>query len=167
MRCRFGMIGLSLLLWPLSAAAIEWRVDPARSTLTVEFDQGGMPVSAGFESFTAMVSFDPADLPGSSAEITIDLASFRSDNGQRDQMATAGEFLAAGAAATATYRATAFTALGGDAYEVAGELTLKGVTGRLSHPATIVVEGNEARAQGEVVLNRIDFGVGAAQFPAW
>ena len=75
------------------------------------------------------------------------------------------EFLAAGTAATATYRATAFTALGGDVYEVEGELTLKGITGRLSHPATIVVEGNEARAQGEVVLNRIDFGVGAAQFP--
>ena len=80
-------------------------------------------------------------------------------------MATASEFLSAASAATATYRATAFKALGGDRYEVAGELTLKGIIGRLSHPATITVTDNQAHAEGEVVLNRVEFGVGAAQFP--
>ena len=39
------------------------------------------------------------------------------------------------------------------------------MTGRLTHPATITVTGDEAHAQGEVALNRVEFGVGAAQFP--
>jgi polyisoprenoid-binding protein YceI len=165
MRRRFGLLGLLLLLPPLPAVAVEWRVDSARSTLAVTFDQGGKPVTAKFEQYEAQVSFDPAAPAASRAEITVDLASFRSGDARRDQMATAGEFLGASSAATATYRATTFKAMGGDRYEVAGELTLKGVTGRLSHPATITVSGNEARAKGEVTLNRVDFGVGAAQFP--
>ena len=165
MHRRFGLVGLVVLLPSLSAAAIEWRVDPARSTLSVVFDQGGKPVTAKFESFQAKVSFDPGKPATSSAEITVDLASFRSGDAQRDQMATAGEFLSAASTATATYRVTTFKALGGDRYDVAGELTLKGFAGRLTHPATITVSGEKARAQGELVLNRVDFGVGAAQFP--
>ena len=41
MHRRFGLVGLVVLLPSLSAAAIEWRVDPARSTLSLVFDQGG------------------------------------------------------------------------------------------------------------------------------
>lgn len=165
MHRRSGLVGLWLLLQPVAAVAMEWQVDPARSSLTAEFDQGGTPVSARFESFAAEVSFDPADPASARVEITVDLASFRSGDAQRDQMATASEFLAAASAGSATYRATGFKPLGADTYEVQGELTLKGVTGRLTHPATITVTGERARAQGEVELNRVEFGVGAAQFP--
>jgi len=97
--------------------------------------------------------------------ITIDLASFKSGNTQRDQIATAGEFLAAATAATATYATKRFKAKDGDRYEVAAELSLKGVTREVTHAATIVVRGGEARAQCEVVLDRLAFGVGAGQFP--
>jgi polyisoprenoid-binding protein YceI len=147
------------------AAAAEWHLDPAHSTITVEINQGGKPVTARFESFKGQIEFDPAHLSGSHAELTIDLASFRSGDAQRDQIATAGEFLAAASESAAHYRSTAFTAKGGDHYEVAAELTLKGVTKRLSHPATVSIAGKEAHARGEVVLQRLDFGVGAAQFP--
>jgi polyisoprenoid-binding protein YceI len=162
-RCRWVAAAV-LLAEAGPGAAAEWRVDPARSTLSVEIDQGGKPVTARFETFQAEVSFDPDDPAAADVRITVDLASFRSGDAQRDQMAAAGEFLAA-ASAAATYRATVFTPAGEDRYEVAAELTLKGVTGRLTHPATIAVAGGEARATGEVVLNRVDFGVGAAQFP--
>lgn len=165
MRRGLGSVALAVTLLPLPAAASDWQVDPARSSLTVEFDQGGKPVAARFESFAAEVSFDPADPASARAEIIVDLASFRSGDAQRDQMATAAEFLSAATAGSATYRATAFTAAGGDRYEVAGELTLRGVTGRIAHPATIAVNGADARATGEVILNRVEFGVGAAQFP--
>jgi polyisoprenoid-binding protein YceI len=163
-RCRWVAAAV-LLAEAGPGAAAEWRVDPARSTLSVEIDQGGKPVTARFETFQAEVSFDPDDPAAADVRITVDLASFRSGDAQRDRMAAAGEFLAAASAPAATYRATAFTSMGKDSYEVAAELTLKGVTGRLTHPATIAVAGGEARATGEVVLNRVDFGVGAAQFP--
>jgi polyisoprenoid-binding protein YceI len=81
---RFGLLGLLLQMpYPLVAAP-EWRVDPARSSLSVVFDQDGKPDTAAFGSFQAAVTFDPADLAGSHAEIVVDLASFRSGDGQRD-----------------------------------------------------------------------------------
>ena len=86
MHRRFGLVGLVVLLPSLSAAAIEWRVDPARSTLSVVFDQAGKPVTARFESFQGKVSFDPAKPATSRAEITVDLASFRSGDAQRDHL---------------------------------------------------------------------------------
>lgn len=153
---------LGLAAGPASAA--EWRVDPGHSTLVIELDQGGRPVTARFERFAAKIHFDPADLAGSSAEIDVDLASFRSDDAQRDQMATAGEFLAAGSGAEAVYHALGFVAEGGDHYRVEAQLALKGVTRQLSHEATITIDGTRARARGAVVLDRLDYGVGAGQF---
>lgn len=155
-----AMLGLAAA----PAGAAEWRLDPARSTLMVEIDQGGQPVQAKFERFAGKIRFDPANLAGSSAEIDVDLTSFRSDNAQRDQMATAGEFLAAGGGAEAVYRAQAFVAEGSDHYRVQAELALKGVTRRVSHEATITIDGTRAHASGVVVLDRLDYGVGAGQF---
>jgi polyisoprenoid-binding protein YceI len=147
------------------ASAAQWRVDPTRSRISVLFEQGGKPIEAQFESFQAEVTFDPKELAAARVAITVDLASFRSGDAQRDQMATAGEFLAAGAAGQARYVARGFKAVGGDTYEVAAELTLKGATKSLTHPATITIKGREARAQGEVKLDRLAFGVGSGQFP--
>ena len=146
------------------AEAASWRVDPARSSITVVFDQGGKPVEARFEGYRADVAFDPKDLAASRVAITVDLASFRSGDAQRDQMATAPEFLAAAAAGMAHYATRSFTSTGGDGYAVAAELTLKGVTLPLAHPATILVKGGEAHARGEVKVDRLAFGVGAGQF---
>ena len=119
---------LALAAAPAPASAAQWRVDPTRSRIAVMFEQGGKPIEARFESFQAEVTFDPKDLAAARVAITVDLASFRSGDAQRDQMATAGEFLAAGAAGTARYATRSFKAMGGDSYEVAAELTLKGVT---------------------------------------
>jgi polyisoprenoid-binding protein YceI len=164
LRC-WSLAALPLVAFAAPAVASVWQVDPGRSSITVEIDQGGKPVPARFESFQAEVAFDPRNLAASKVVVTVDLASFKSGNAQRDQMATAGEFLAAATAATATYRTAGFTAKGGDSYEVAAELSLKGASKKLVHPARITVQGGEARAQGEVVLDRLAFGVGAGQFP--
>src|SRR3954454_10597302 len=94
------------------ASAAQWRVDPAKSRISVVFEQGGKPIEARFESFKAEVAFDPKDLAAARVAVTVDLASFRSGDAQRDQMATAGEFLAAGAAGTARYATRGFKAKG-------------------------------------------------------
>lgn len=161
---RWICLGLVLVLAAPGHAA-EWRIDPARSSLTVAIDQGGRIVDARFERFSGEIRFDPEDLAGSAVTIAVDLASFRSGDGQRDQIATSAEFLGASDAPQATYRATSFAAEGGDRYRVAAELTLKGVTGAVTHPAMIEVAGDAARARGEIVLDRLAYGVGASQFP--
>lgn len=148
---------------PLAAA--EWAVDPAQSRLTIEVSQGGAPLQARFETFAAEISFDPAAPEAARAVITVDLTSFTTGDGQRDQIATSREFLDAGGNATATYATAGFVPLGGDRYEVTGTLTLREASRELTHPATIKVDGDAATAEGEVALMRLDYGVGAGQFP--
>jgi polyisoprenoid-binding protein YceI len=159
-----GFLGGFLVLGALAEAA-DWQVDPARSAVTVEVDQGGRPLTGRFERFAAEIRFDPNDLAGARAVVTMDLASFRTGDGQRDQIAASQEFLAAASQPEARYATRSFKALGGDRYEVEAELTLKGVTKVLAHPATIAVSGEEAHAVGEVTLARTEFGVGTKQFP--
>ncbi|HWL72182.1 MAG TPA: YceI family protein [Geminicoccus sp.] len=149
---------------PGPAVAEDWVVDPAASTLTLTIQQGQSPVEARFERFTAEVSFDPAALDQSSVTVTVDLGSFASGDSQRDGQAKGPDFLDAGSAAEAVYRAISFAPLGGDRYQIEAELTLKGVTRALSHEATITVDGDQAHAAGTVPITRTDFGVGTGQF---
>jgi polyisoprenoid-binding protein YceI len=164
---RLGLATMAVAAWvaPAPAHAAGWQVDPARSSIKVEIDQTGKPLAARFESFAAEITFDPKNLAKAAVVVTVDLASFRSGDAQRDQMAISNELLAASSGPTARYESRKFTARGGDRYDVEAELTLKGVSRPLSHTATIAITGDEARAQGQVVLTRTDFGVGANQFP--
>ena len=54
------MLALAAATGP--AAAAQWRVDPARSSIAVTLDVGGKPVEARFKKFKAEVTFDPKDL---------------------------------------------------------------------------------------------------------
>ncbi|WP_027133409.1 YceI family protein [Geminicoccus roseus] len=164
MMSRIGAAALAALAWALPAAAADWTVDPARSTLAVTVHQGQTPIQARFERFDAEISFDPADLEAAQVVVAVDLASFTSGDAQRDQQATGPDFLDAAGAAQAEYRTTSIEAMGGDQYEVEAELTLRGITRQLRHRATIVVNGGSAHATGMVPLIRTEFGVGSGQF---
>lgn len=165
MRPLTGFFGLLTLGAAAPAQAADWQVDPARSAVTVEVDQGGRPLTGRFERFDAEIRFDPNDLANARAVVTVDVGSFRTGDGQRDQIAASQEFLGAAAAPQARYEAKAFEPLGGDRYQVEAELSLKGVTKPIAHPATITITGEEAHATGEMTLTRTEWGVGARQFP--
>lgn len=163
---RLGLVTMAVAwLAAVPAAAAGWQVDPARSSLTVAFEQTGKPVTARFERFAAEIAFDPKDLAAAAVVVTVDLASLKTGDAQRDQMAASSELLGVASGSSARYATRKLTARGGDRYEVEANLTLKGVTRLLTHPATIAIAGGEAHAQGEVVLTRTEFGVGANQFP--
>ncbi|HEX2528390.1 MAG TPA: YceI family protein [Geminicoccus sp.] len=160
----FAVLLLVSALMGSPAQAKDWVVDPASSKLTLTFQQGQTPVTASFERFATNVRFDPAFLADALVEVKVDLTSFTSGDAQRDAQAQGADFLDAGGAAEAVYRATTFEPLGGDRYKVAAELALKGVTRQIVHEATIKVDGDRAYAEGTVPVTRTDFGVGTGQF---
>jgi polyisoprenoid-binding protein YceI len=155
---------LAALLLAVPAWAGDWAVLPADSSLTLTIQQGQTPIKARFERFDADISFDPADPGQARIVVEVDLASFASDDDQRDAQAKGPDFLAAGDGARAVYRTTSVTPIGGDRYRVEAELTLKGVTRQVSHEATITVDGDAAHAVGLVPITRTEFGVGTGQF---
>ena len=61
---------------------------------------------------------------------------------------------------TAKFISTSVKALGGNRYEVAGQLTIKGKTQPVVAPTTVTVQGDQATFDGSFVIKRADFAIG-------
>jgi polyisoprenoid-binding protein YceI len=156
---RFALLAaLSLLATPTLAA--DWTVDVPHSRLGFSGIQNGAPFQGSFGKWTAEIAFDPAHPDTGHAKVTIDLASAKTGDVQRDGALPQAEWFDVKAFPQATFEATGFVATGGDAYEAPGKLTIRGITEDVVLPFTLTVTGDKAAAKGHLSLVRTGFGVG-------
>lgn len=144
----------------LAAPPPAWVVDRAASSVRFSSTYNGDAFSGAFSRWDADIRFDPANLAASSVTATIDIASARTGDADRDQAIPTPTFLAAGKFPRATFTAHVFKALGGARYEAIGALSLRGLTRPLTLPFTLAITGPVARMNASVSLNRLAFGVG-------
>lgn len=167
-----GWAFAGLLLWLagalagiLPAAATEWEVDGARSTLGFEAQVGGVPVPGRFSAWTAEIVFDPADPAAGAVSVRIDTASADTGDATRDGMLRGDDFFAVAQFPEAVFRSSAIRAAGPGRYEMEGVLTLRGASKALAIPFALAEQGDgSVRAEGEVVIDRRDFGIGRGEF---
>jgi polyisoprenoid-binding protein YceI len=152
------LAALSLLATP--ALASDWAVDPAKSRLGFSGVQNGAPFRGNFGKWTAEIAFDPAHAEAGHAKVTIDLASAKTGDTQRDSALPQAEWFDVKAFPQASFEATGFVAKGGDAYEAPGRLTIRGLAKDVVLPFTLAVTGDKAAAKGHLSLVRTGFGVG-------
>jgi polyisoprenoid-binding protein YceI len=143
-----------------AAPAPAWTVDKAASKIAFASSFGGQAFNGGFAHWDAVVRFDPKNLAGSSAVVSIDTASAWSGDNDRDAALKEPNWFSAKAFPKATYRTTGFKALGGGKYQATGTLTLRGQTKPLTLPFTLVITGNQAKMTAKVTVRRLAFGVG-------
>ncbi|PXW75178.1 cytochrome b561 [Blastomonas natatoria] len=124
----------------------------------------GEPVDGRFARWTANILFSPEALDGSKIDVSIDLGSVDTGDGQRDGTLTGSDFFDTGKFARATYRASKFKALGGNRYRADGTLTLRGVSKQVPLTFTLDITGNKARAKGSATIDRTSFGVGQGDY---
>lgn len=124
----------------------------------------GEPVDGSFGRWTANILFSPEALDASKIDVSIDLASVDTGDGQRDGTLTGSDFFDTGKFAKATYRASKFKALGGNRYRADGTLTLRGVSKSVPLNFTLDVSGDKARARGSATIDRTSFGVGQGDY---
>ena len=146
-----------------SAAPPKWVVDQTKSSLTWAVTVNGQPVTGKFQAFGALIAFDPADLANSSAKITMDMTAVKSGDATRDAMLLKPEWYDVLGFPQAVFQTTSFTSKGGNKFDAAAKLTLKGVVKDIVLPLTIDITGKVAVAKGEVVLRRVDYGVGKSK----
>lgn len=146
------------------AKAPAWIVNKAASRLGFQSSFGGTAFSGAFSRWDAAISFDPANLAGSSVLVKIDTASAKTGDGDRDAALLLPDWFATAKFAQATFVSKTFKSLGGGRYEAAGTLTLRGVSRPLSVPFSLKIDGDRARMMGSAVINRRVFGVGQGQF---
>lgn len=113
----------------------RWAIDPSHSSVEVVARHLVAKTRGRFTSFDAtLVVADPAE--ASFVEATIDAASVDTREPQRDGHLRSADFFDVENHPTITFRSTAIRALGGDRYDVDGELTIRGTT----RPVTLAVE---------------------------
>jgi polyisoprenoid-binding protein YceI len=144
-----------------------WEIDPAHST--VQFSIRHMMVSnvrGAFTKVAGTVRADERDLTRSTIEATIDASSIDTREAKRDEHLRSPDFLDVAKYPTITFRSTKITKTGEGRYDVAGDLTLHGVT----KPVVLAVEGPtqevkdprgalRAGATATTKIDRRDFGI--------
>jgi polyisoprenoid-binding protein YceI len=142
---------------PGSKADASLAINPSNSK--VEFVGAKVTAShpGGFTDFMGKIDLgDPIEK--SQIEVTIQTASLYADKEKLTKHLKSPDFFDVGQFPTATFRSTEIKN-DGDGHTIAGDLTLHGVTKRISFPATIKATGSEVSATAEFSINRHDYGI--------
>ncbi|HSS62309.1 MAG TPA: YceI family protein [Candidatus Limnocylindrales bacterium] len=143
-----------------------WKFDPFHTQ--VEFSAkhlGMMTVRGHFNEVTASGDIHPDSPERSKVEATINTASIRTHNEQRDKDLRSSNFLEIDKYPTMSFKSTRIEHVGGDRYRVTGDLTIKATT----RPVTFYVVkygefndpmmGHRIGYAAETKINRKDFGM--------
>lgn len=167
-----SIVSAALLLGiaaPAAAAPAGWTVVPARSHIGFSGVYAGNPFKGDIGQWTAAIRFDPADLPASSANVTIASASARTGDKFQDTTLDGAEWFAPAQFPRITFAASKIVAAGPGRYVAQGTLMVKGKAVPVQLPFRVKIAGDTATMQGRTTLDRIALGLGTTSDPtgAW
>jgi polyisoprenoid-binding protein YceI len=160
-------VALALGTGMMSAQATQWKIDPMHSE--ADFAIKHMAISTvhgSFHGVSGVITFDPANMAKSSVEATIPVDTVDTGVAPRDNDLKSPRFFDAAQFPTMTFKSTSVHKAG-DHYDVAGDLTLHGVT----KPVVLKLEelGKEETGMDKksvhrgftatTTINRQDFGL--------
>jgi polyisoprenoid-binding protein YceI len=148
----------------LLAAATAVPIDAGKSKLTAAFTQMGVSVDGTFKTFKGTVAYDPANAAASTAELSIDTASFDIGDDDYNAEVRKKEWFDTATYPAATFRSTAIKPLGAENFEATGTLNLKGKTQTVKVPVSVKTAGKVRSFEGELPISRTAFGMGD---PEW
>jgi polyisoprenoid-binding protein YceI len=152
---------LAAMLLAASGGAAAQGVLIDRSEIRFVSKQMGVNVEGRFRKWKANVDFRPAELARSKAELEIELASIDLASEDSEAEVRRQPWFDTAKFPVARFASTAIRGLGGERYEIAGTLTLKGVAKEVSVPVTLKKDaGGNSVAEGQFTLRRLDFSIG-------
>lgn len=144
--------------------APQWVIAPDQSKISFAFSQYGQDITGHFESWEGEISFDPARLDLSSVNVTINVATLKTGSEDRDEQARNEEWFSANEYPLARFKSESFEKIKDQKYKVKGALTLRGISLPIEFPFDLTINNNEAKMSAELILKRLDFGVGQGQW---
>lgn len=144
-----------------AAQAAEFtQVQTDKSAINFTYKQMGVAVDGKFKRFSSQLAFDPARPASASASFDVDLASVDTGAPEGDDEVAGKPWFNTKAFPTARFVSTGVKPLGGNKYEVTGQLSIKGKTQAVVVPATFTAQGKSGVFDGSFSIRRADFAIG-------
>ena len=136
----------------------------AGSEIAFTTRQMGVPVEGKFGKFSAQVALDPKRPEAGSVAFTIDTGSARFGSAELDAEVPKATWLNVPRFPQAAFQSTAIKSAGPGKFEVAGKLTIKGLTQDVVVPVQLVQAGASSTATGNFSIKRLAFKVGDGEW---
>ncbi len=146
------------------AAAAAPALVAAQSDLSFVSKQMGVPVDGKFKRFEAQLGFDPKKAEAGKVQFTIDLASVTLGDPMLDAELAKPAWFDSKKLGQASFVSSAIKPLGGNRFEVAGKLSLKGLQRDINVPIALAQDKGLTTATGSFVLKRLDFKIGDGEW---
>ncbi|MCB4358249.1 YceI family protein [Quatrionicoccus australiensis] len=144
-----------------AAHAAEFtQVQADKSAINFTYKQMGVAVDGKFKRFSSQLAFDPARPASASASFDVELASVDTGAPEGDDEVAGKPWFNTKAFPTARFVSTGVKPLGGNKYEVTGQLSIKGKTQPVVVPATFTAQGKSGTFDGSFSIRRADFAIG-------
>jgi polyisoprenoid-binding protein YceI len=144
----------------LAGSASAQGVVVEKSDIRFVSKQLGVNFEGRFRRWKANIVFRPADLAKSRAEFEIDLASIDLASDDSENEVKGPLWFDMAKFPTARFASTSIRSVGADKYEVAGKLSMKGISKDVVVPIAVRKDGANSVAEGTFTLNRLEFKVG-------
>jgi len=171
-----GLLSLGLSLgFPLGAHAADYSIDVKGAHAFINFKikhLGYSWLTGRFNTFSGDFSYDKNNVSASKITVNIDTTSFDSNHAKRDKHIKSADFLDTSKFGTAKFISTKVTDKDNDKLEIAGDLTLRGITKSIIIDAEKIGEGKDpwggyrAGFSGNTSLRLKDFGIPEKLGPA-
>jgi polyisoprenoid-binding protein YceI len=164
MRLRSFIPSLGMMLLAAGQAGAE-GVLIDKSEIRFVSKQMGINVEGSFRRWKANIVFLPGDLAHSKADFEIELASIDLASDEAESEVRRSSWFDTAKFPVARFVSTSIKDVGGGKYEVAGKLTMKGVTRDAVVPIALGKDasGNSV-AEGSFTIKRLDFRIGDADW---
>ena len=148
-----------------AVAVRTFTIDKAHSEAAFQVRHLLTRVRGRFTEFSGTIAFDEAQPQESSVSFTIDAGSIDTNQPDRDAHLRSADFFDVDTYPALTFTSTAVTPRGAGRFDVAGDLTIRGITRAIILPVTYLGTardpwGKEKVAfETQVTINRKDFGL--------
>jgi polyisoprenoid-binding protein YceI len=162
---RLLLVAASWLCAVSAAQAVEYtRVNTAASQISFTYQQMGSRVYGTFGKFEAVLDVDTDDLSDAQVSLHIDLASIDAGSEDANTELVKPAWFDTLAYPQAIFQSSRFTQVAEHRYVIDGQLTLKGITRDVQVPVELKADNVIGIFDGELVLKRDAFGLGAGEW---
>jgi polyisoprenoid-binding protein YceI len=153
-----------LIVIPATQAVEYTRVNTTASQISFTYNQMGSRMYGTFGKFDATLDFDTDNLANARATLHIDLTSIDAGSDDANTELVKPAWFDTGKYPVALFESTGFTQIAENRYLIAGQLTVKGVTREVQVPVQLKPGAAIGIFDGELLLKRDDFGLGAGEW---